>query len=237
MAAVREALPDVLAHEDAAGSDQAERMLLTLAAPGFLPQLIQDLLVEPGTIARVAGDSYRHALGFDKIVLMKVAGLGQLRLHVWWPDEQRHVEHIHNHRFGFTSLVVAGSIVSEFFQRASDGFPTTEFRESSIESNNQWWFDELGPTRLHVLSRVELAARSLYVLSAEALHRVSVKPGVLAFTIFLQTRLRRDWSSVFVDSGASIPLSRQQVRFSVPELQYRLSRLADALVNGGLREP
>jgi len=96
---------------------------------------IDAILADEVWLEEVAHDSCRHALGFDKLVLLKCGDAGQLRLHVWWTAGRRAGEHIHGHRFLFESVLVTGRLSTELFAEDPAGLRCDAYRESSTEAS------------------------------------------------------------------------------------------------------
>ena len=90
-------------------------------------KIVQDILSTPELVQAIARRSYRHTLGFDKLVLLDPGvtltdgsrGFGfHLRLHIWWPGSNSGVpvvEGMHEHTFDFVSTVLAGAIENQRF--------------------------------------------------------------------------------------------------------------------------
>jgi hypothetical protein len=159
-----------------------------LAEPSFLARLLRSLRDDRNAVAQCANQSYRHPLGFQKIMLLNGEPQFDLRLHVWWPDSDPGVDHVHNHRFAFASTVVAGGYQMQLFHPDPAGVPMAEYREQ-ISPHGGWELTPVGTTRLGVLTSVHLTQGASYALAANALHRVTVAPGSLCVTLLLRTAL------------------------------------------------
>jgi hypothetical protein len=219
-------LAEVL-HEPA-DSAAGSRFLRQLAGPATFAALLDAVRSSPAATAAVAARSYRHVLGFDKLILVSLAPLGQLRLHVWWPDQARTREHVHNHRFWFSSVVLAGSLRTYLHHLAAHGEPMTQVRETSALADRRWRFDAVGPARVATGMVADLPAGTVYRLAPDVLHHLAPAESLTA-TLFLETRPVRDWSSVYVPAGGSMPVAANQTGFTPAEFAERLDRLRAAL--------
>ena len=196
------------------------------------PELLASLAARPAELISaaladpepVAARSYRHALGFDKIILVSAWPLGALRLHVWWPGQQRAREHVHDHRFTFSSVVLTGRLRTSLYQLAEDGEPTELYRETSDMADRRWRFEHAGPRRLARVLVADQPAGTAYTMSPPLLHRIEASP-LLTATLFLETESTRNWSSVCVDPGAEPPAPADQTAFTPADLTDRLHRL------------
>jgi hypothetical protein len=212
----------------AAGAAPGGSLLHAVSRRPTFGRLLDAVLAEEPFAEQVAARSYRHALGFDKLILASAAPLGQLRLHVWWPDEVRGREHVHNHRFPFSSVLVAGRLRTYLHHLSDGGVPMVHFRETSDVADRRWRFDRVGDARVAAGLVADLPAGAAYTMSADLLHRVEASP-LLTATLFLETHQRRAWSSVYVDSGAEAPSAHDQTVFTVQELRDRLAVLRAAV--------
>jgi hypothetical protein len=147
---------------------------------------------------------------------------------VWWPDQARTREHVHNHRFWFSSVVLAGSLRMHLHHQAGDGEPMTQVRETSDLADRRWRFEVVGPARVATGMVADLPAGTIYRLAPDMLHHLA-HAGTLTATLFLETRPVRDWSSVYVPAGGPMPATAGQTRFTPAELAERLGRLQAAM--------
>jgi hypothetical protein len=178
--------------------------VLALAEPSTLARFLADLLAEPANVDRCAADSYEHALGFSKIVLIDAAPLFKLRLHVWWPTSSRDVAHIHNHRFSFASALVTGEYEMATFEPAEAGIPVTSYVERSVSAEG-WRLDPHGDAYLRQAINLRLTPGSGYTLAPTTLHKVSVGRSRACVTLVLQTAIMRPATEVFTQPGVAVP--------------------------------
>ncbi|MFC1432341.1 hypothetical protein ACEZDB_16965 [Streptacidiphilus sp. N1-3] len=194
------------------GADSAQAALGALGAlvgSGLTAPLL-DALVEdapsPETAARAAF-SYRHALGFEKLMLLVGEPHYMLRAHIWprtGPTaEPGTTEHIHNHRFGFASAVLLGDLGMRLYEPdpAGEVFAAHEERITTGE----WLIRPRGPARLRLRADLRLARGTRYCLEAEARHRIVRNPDVRTVTLFLETATERAHTDVYTAVGTPVP--------------------------------
>jgi hypothetical protein len=189
-------------------------------------QVLDAIIMDEDLLAAVAARSYRHALGFDKVILLSASPDWQLRLHIWWPAVSRTREHAHNHRYQSYSAVVSGSLRTHVHQRSSSGTAYRQFRELSAPSERCWNFELVGDARLSTTMVADLSAGTTYAMSPDMVHHIEASVALSA-TLFLETRSVRDQSNVFVAPGDLPPKQSAQEAFTVSELRDRILRLRD----------
>ena len=79
----------------------------------YLGKTVEDLF-RP---REIAAQSYKHELGFDKIVLFSrpFGNITRVKLHIWWPDKTFDDTDIHDHCYDFRSKVLMGELKQELF--------------------------------------------------------------------------------------------------------------------------
>ncbi|MBX2820315.1 MAG: hypothetical protein KTR29_11560 [Rhodothermaceae bacterium] len=79
----------------------------------YLDRVVHDLFW-PREIAK---NSYKHELGFDKLVLFSrpTGNITRVKLHIWWPGKPFADIDIHDHRYDFRSKVLLGELRHELF--------------------------------------------------------------------------------------------------------------------------
>jgi hypothetical protein len=242
----REDFEALLSTELDSAEAEAEALAMERTRSAFLTRFgtasgvvatIDAILADEVWLAEVAHDSCRHALGFDKLVLLKCGDAGQLRLHVWWTAGRRADEHIHGHRFLFESVLVTGRLSTELFAEDPAGLRCDAYRESSTEAARRWTFEPDGKRSVTRVATLELVTGSRYVLTPEILHRAVVPTNVLTMTLLLQTRLTRHWSPVLVPEGEAPPTSAPQRAFEPSAAAAILSRIRSRLLAIGPAGP
>lgn len=201
-------------------------LLLLARSPAF-GDLLEAIVADEGAVAEIADRSYRHVLGFDKIIIVSLRPLGQLRLHVWWPSSGRPAEHPHNHRYNSHSVVLAGTLRKHAYAPGS-GEAVERFREAAAPSAGQWQFTGVGGAFLSPTMVIDLPVGAAYAMSADTVHHIEASRALTA-TLFLEGRSIRDWSDVYVRAGDTAPAPGPQGRFTAPEVRERLLRLRTAV--------
>jgi hypothetical protein len=214
---------------DASGDVPAvPRVLRELATAPNLQAMLSLMIKNRAWSAAVAARSYRHVLGFDKYVLLKFGSGGQLRLHVWRPDRRRIEEHVHNHRFAFSSAVVLGELRNHLYRAAPDGEALLQLREVSRVEDPGWCFQDVGTARVRHQLTAGLTAGCSYAMAADLLHRTEAT-GDYTITLVLQHRVVRDWSYVFVPLTAGRFQTATRTGFTHAELHAEMRDVLDAL--------
>ena len=206
--------------------------LSAIAQPDALIRLIDSVHTDSHAVASCASRSFRHPLGFDKIMLLNCLPLFSLRIHVWWPSEAICAEHIHNHRFNFLSFAVRGGYTMETFQaNDSNGVAMIEYQET-LTQNGAWELRPLGDAYIQSLCTIIVKQGSGYELQADTLHKVIVEPGSMCMTIFLQTTPIRTTTRVFTKPEEYAPSRSPKEPLSAGVYRGKLEAIASALLSG-----
>ncbi|MFE6281616.1 hypothetical protein [Streptomyces sp. NPDC057877] len=209
----------------------ARDVVAELGAPGRLLELIAELASGEGDPEGCARLSYRHVLGFDKLLLVDGGPRHMLRAHLWHPGRGAiGKEDIHNHRSPLASCVVRGRLAMELYETDGDGdIATTRYQESLAEESAHWRLAPAGPARLRLTHVAHFAAGSAYALPAHTLHRAWCDTEAPTVTLFLETGSeRRRHTDVFTAAGPH-PGAVAKVPLEVPDYLGALSGLADLL--------
>ncbi len=181
--------------------EAARAAVARLARPDTLGPLVRRLSVGDRDLAECTRLSYRHVLGFDKLLLLHGAPLFMLRVHFWHGRTAAAPEDIHNHRCAIASAVVRGRVRMECYEPATDGVPAVAYRETIDGPGGAWQLRRIGDARLRLLRSERFGAGRSYGLDARTLHRVvSEQPTV---TLFLETAAQRAATDVYVRSGGA----------------------------------
>ena len=226
-AGLRRAL--AVAPATAGASSVALDELRALAEPLGVAALLEEVLRDNAHAARHAGLSYTHPLGFEKIILIDAEPDYALRVHAWWPTGTPEIEHVHNHRFGFASTILAGGYTMRTFAISPDGDDVAEYREQTAETPPAWRLERVGENRLIVASESRLGRGAHYALAAQTLHQVDVTPGTLCITMFLQTKVIATATRVFAQPGRHEPPLRAKKPMSVQSYRAQLDAVLAAL--------
>lgn len=225
----------------------ARSVVAELGSPDRLLELVAELASgegDPGGCARL---SYRHVLGFDKLLLLDGSPRYMLRAHVWHPGAGGPgAEDIHNHRSAPASCIVRGRLGMELYEldgldgldgrtgpyeaRDGGGIEAVRYREFlSPGGAADWLLEPAGPARLRLAYAGQYAAGSAYALSAHTLHRAWCDADVPTVTLFLETGGEgRRHTDVFAAVGPR-PQAVPKVPLDVPEYLAALSSLMELL--------
>ena len=195
----------------------ARFVVAELGSPDRLLELISELACGAGDPEGCARLSYRHVLGFDKLLLIDGGPRHMLRAHLWHPGAGAvGKEDIHNHRSPLASYVVRGRLAMELYdvEGGGGGIAAARYEESLREGSADWLLEPTGPARLRLTHVGQYAAGSAYALPAHTLHRAWCDTDVPTVTLFLETGSeRRPHTDVFTAAGphagtvAKVPLS------------------------------
>ncbi|WP_078866006.1 hypothetical protein [Streptomyces sp. NRRL S-1448] len=176
--------------------ESARAVVAELARPEVLGPLVRRLSAGAVDLPECTRLSYRHVLGFDKLVLLSGAPRFMLRVHFWPGPVGAEPEDIHNHRCAIASAVVRGRVRMECYEPAAEGVPAVVYRETIDGPGGAWRLRRVGEARLRLVCAERYGAGRSYGLDARTLHRVvSEEPTV---TLFLETAPQRSVTDVYV---------------------------------------
>jgi hypothetical protein len=208
-----------------------------MPAASLIEMLLDSSPKRPAEVAECARRSYRHALGFEKIMLMVGARSSTLRVHVWRPGTSpaHAAEHVHNHRFEFASAVLYGSMAMETFAVHPRGAPMSAYAESIGADGETWIMQPQGSERLRKTMDLRLAAGTLYQMDAESLHRTANDPSACTVTLFLEASSRRGRprTDVYTRNGAGVPASFRRNPMRPDEYLVALAEVRSLLAGVG----
>lgn len=219
----------------------AQTVVAELGSAERLSALVRELATGIGNPSGCALLSYRHVLGFDKLLLVDGGHSHMLRAHIWHPGTRTvGREDIHNHRSPLASYVVRGALGMELYEpldNAADtgdgGLAASWYRESLSDEEGNWLLEAAGPARLRLTQTAEYGAGSGYGLPSYALHRAWCASAGTAVTLFLETGAgRRRYTDVFADASAGAGGRAEAVAkrpMEVPEYLAGLESLAKLL--------
>ncbi|KUM76073.1 hypothetical protein [Streptomyces curacoi] len=208
----------------------ARSVVVELGSPERLSALIAELASGAGDPEGCARLSYRHVLGFDKLLLIDGGPRHMLRAHVWHPGVGAiGEEDIHNHRSPLASYVVRGRLAMELYEVHDDGIEAARYEESLSERSADWVLEPAGAARLRLTHMGQYAAGSSYALPAHTLHRAWCDTDVPTVTLFLETGDgRRRHTDVFTAAGPH-PGAVSKVPLKVRDYLEALSGLAERI--------
>ncbi len=197
-----------------------------------LERLLDTVASDRSLARRIADDSYWHPNGFAKLNLHRHhAPQFRLRLHVWPGEDLSPTEpecsNIHNHRWDFSSVVLAGGIHIDEYEETSDfdDPKTVPCRRYSYEAAEGSLFGSLHPhgtTALRLIGRYDYGPADTHSCVPTTLHTVVPFDWRFTTTLVVQGPDQRDAALVYQR------LHRQPVEDTGLRLTtYEVMRLAD----------
>jgi hypothetical protein len=162
--------------------------LSMIASPANFRSLLAQVIGDGVQLAEVARQSVWHPNGFAKIVLLSRPSY-KLRLHIWrngsGPPPGAH-ENIHNHRWDFSAVLLAGGYCHQEFRPAESGEKFFAYTYGSAGDMSSYFLDPTGTQTLRCVFNAQLSQGSRYTISSEVLHRVVPVPGQPAVSLVLE---------------------------------------------------
>jgi hypothetical protein len=217
----------VLGAEKVSDLDKLNEALASALRACTPADLLESVLADEQSLGSVASRSYRHTNGFDKIVLLASNEPSyKLRLHVWWPNSNTaHREHIHNHRWDFSTTLLCGAYRLEVFEQAPDGEVMSSYDYWSPEDQYTFRMLPVGQATLRCVLMSAVITGGGYALDAASMHRVTRMGSEFVVSLMLQGPVKRDHTNVFTDLPVISPTEGDATRFTVSELRPRLERV------------
>lgn len=214
-----------------------------------LSETLQDLIAGIGlpSILRaardsardIAGRSYRHANGFDKIVLCQdTRHRFKLRLHCWQSSiracDDFRKEDAHNHRWPFATKILVGGYRFQELREDPRGDPMCHYRYFPVQNDGSFRMDPLGEKRLLVHLDLFLSRESEYSMDENVVHRVLHSTGNLTCSLMLQGPTLKSSTDVFrVDRSVNLACFKESVRrLSIEDLETTIEHLERELSHG-----
>jgi len=158
-------------HQDA--DDALSQWLSARFSAAQLLALLTAILNDKNTLAEISARSYQHGNGFLKVVLLDRGY--KLRLHIWFAGQSCE-ENIHDHRWGFSSLVLTGALTSEIWKDHAHGQQFQEYEYHAASKTHAPFKTDAGLQTLK-LDHVQVnTAGDSYVMPKGKLHRI-INPG------------------------------------------------------------
>jgi len=149
------------------------------------------------------GMSYIHPIGFMKLSLLRHDGQRpwRLRLHVWLGAGRD--AFVHNHRWNFASMVVAGEL--DIYNYVSTGLPgAIDFQMMRVwdaDGNSRKKVDALGPGQLSLACSYHVAEGATHSLYFEQPHVIEHRAGPIAATLVITDQPVRDYSYLYAEAA------------------------------------
>jgi hypothetical protein len=203
--------------------------LATLRNTAPLASVLQLIQQDRSSLAELASCSYRHRNGFDKIVLASAGRAGlKLVLHVWPRQALPAEDHVHNHRWDFSSVVLAGFLQVDIYGPDHAGAPYSIMRYRSLPGPGNCELEPDGTMTVSVHASVTMAVGSSYTWSADMLHRAYGVPDQMTATLIVQGPALHSETSVLVPvqrAGGERPGVQPVRRLDTDQLRRILAAL------------
>jgi hypothetical protein len=195
-----------------------------------VPDILQLLLDDRAAMNDCIECSYQHRNGFDKIVLFSSdAPAYKLRLHVWWPTTGDGGEDIHNHRWDFSTAILAGGYVFQQFAPFHGGASFQHYRYSRGIAENAFSMQYIDDAPLLAIFDCRVSAGDSYFLHRDILHRVVKDPDTLTITLMCQGPACRDDTDVYTQDHNVRGGDVSGEQLSAPRMRQCLEYCRDAL--------
>ncbi|MED7928173.1 hypothetical protein SMD20_28215 [Nonomuraea sp. LP-02] len=209
-------------------TSEQRKELTRIAQEGLLTALLASINLDDQLIAEIALASFRHPLGFDKIVLASRYPEAQVRLHLWRHANVTNVEHIHDHRYAFSSVVLVGSMQAKIYAPHDSGPSFSEFIETSEPGSGTWKMSPNGTTTIACTKSIYLVSGQAYSMTPESLHQV-IPPSEFSATLLLENRHLRKSTRVLAPLGEMPNRMPQHVAMNEFEVRRALCELINAI--------
>jgi len=180
-----------------------ERMILDVvedASNEALLRYLDMLLADERLLTEVAKRSYRHQLGFKKLVLMVDTTGSSLRLHLW-DRPSTALEDIHSHCANFCSRVVFGCLAENSFELVpGDSHARFRYCFDAMAGHSVALKD--GLTGVYLRESLILSTGNSYCKRASDLHNVS---SVVKGTLTVSAWGPRDSEAIVLKSRDACP--------------------------------
>jgi hypothetical protein len=199
-----------------AGADRKRLRLATAVLRDDLTSvvaLLDDLTSDPGRAATVARSSYWHSNGFAKLVLHRNTDPElSLRLHVWTGDRPAPTvdyQNIHNHRWAFGSVVLAGALDVDEFEETSDAadpkaLACNAYAYDAVADGASGQLRPLGIRALRPTGSASYEAGEMHLCDTRTLHTVTPVGSGLTATILVQGPAETGTALVYQQTGRAV---------------------------------
>jgi len=194
--------------------------LTAISEPTTFRSLLSEISASRDLLDEVADRSVWHPNGFGKIVLLSGPGYN-LRLHIWHesgdiPDDSQ--ENIHNHRWDFAMVLLAGSYRHQEYRLAEGGSDFHAYAYQSSADKSSYSLTPVGSKPLRCVFEARLFEGSRYTIASEVIHRVIPDPANPPVTLVLEGPHKSSSVEVFALEQISEPGTSQFSRLSTDYL-------------------
>lgn len=187
----------------ASGHVSLEEVVRSFVQSGELRRWLTELLSSPEQLQALAVRSYQHGNGFTKFELLAYRGY-KVRLHGWMPGVQAE-ENIHDHRWGFTSMILAGELHSEaYIDDLQGAILCEEFAYVARQQGRAAHKEKLGEARLRKVSCQIRTRGEVYTMVPAELHRICVDGRGLTATLMISAPPLAGGSRLLVESSRAV---------------------------------
>jgi hypothetical protein len=181
--------------DSASSPQELEKLLARMLRTGLVASLVAEARRDPRIRRVIASESYRHANGFEKIVLATRGRLGaKLRAHVWHQADDPDRFAVHDHAWDFASFVASGGLEAHFYAPADSGARFSRFELGTLADPH---VQEGEDARLAIVATQRFLAPTMYGQEAVHLHDTwALMPNTV--TVLLQGSHRHSHTSIFV---------------------------------------
>jgi hypothetical protein len=166
----------------------ADALTAIIDDPDTFRSLLAEISASRDLLDEVASRSVWHPNGFGKIVLL-TGPTHRLRLHVWrrsdgMPGSSR--ENIHNHRWDFAMVLLAGRYRHQEYRPTSDGEDFHAYAYTSSADKSSYSLTPAGSKPLRCVFEASLSEGSRYTIASEVIHRVIPDPASPPVSLVLE---------------------------------------------------
>jgi len=209
--------------------------LTALAEPCVLRSLLSEISASRDLLDEVAGRSVWHPNGFGKIVLLASSGY-KLRLHVWHEAVGRagdSRENIHNHRWDFAMILLAGSYRHQEYRLVDGGQDFQSYAYESSADKLTYRLTPAGSTPLRCVFEARLSQGSRYTIASDVIHRVIPDPADPPVSLVLEGPAKPSAVEVFAREQISAPGTAEFGRLSTDYLVDSMKAVMTLPMLGG----
>jgi hypothetical protein len=202
-------------------TDELTAHLAEVSRPESVSLMINAVRADEELAERCFRSALTHPLGFDKFLLFS-SGPYNLRLHIWWPDEKRGREDVHNHRFSIFSGIVVGELQIAAYDVCQDGRMMRSYQEAHRQQDGGYQYTAPQNVKVKQISSMSLPHGSAYFLSSNVLHQVTTGAGAVAATLFVQVLEPRTSSLVLRGTREPAPTPGTRATLGPAEAERRI---------------